>query len=118
MYGGWDQASRSANEDLYVLTVPSFQWIKLDAHKGYDADGSGDAKGRSHHKCVTWNNAQMLVVGGMLDAGKGVLNNRSCDLNYLPWRVLDTSTYAWSTDFKKDAKYTVPDAVTQVVGGR
>ena len=55
--------------------------------------------------------AQMIVAGG--DDGGSY-----CNKSYPPFKVLDTSTYIWQTDFEPNHKpYTVPLVVRKVVGG-
>ena len=43
-------------QDIYVLSLPSFRWIKVSEHENYGP--------RIFHTCETPNNRQMIVIGG------------------------------------------------------
>jgi hypothetical protein len=121
MYGGWDRIQNNSYADIYVLSIPSFQWIKvpesapnLDAHL---ANGAG-IYGRRFHSCVAYKDRQMLVLGGELLENDQVLNFKECSEDYPVIRVLDLSTFEWKSSWDGDSKaYTVPDIVRKVIGG-
>ncbi|KAF2137356.1 uncharacterized protein K452DRAFT_235964 [Aplosporella prunicola CBS 121167] len=114
IYGGWDLAEDQAYDDIYVLSIPSFRWIRVN---GSDPKTS---PGRHRHKCDMWNDAQMIVSGGRVNLGVGnettVLNDK-CNSTYPPFKVLDTSTYTWRTQFEPKIEYSVPDVVATIIGG-
>jgi LPXTG-motif cell wall-anchored protein len=116
IFGGFDGAETDF-EDVWVLTIPSFNWINV----GSKNDGEVSATvniGRSHHRCAIYNDAQMIVLGGSVREGTPVpVNETSCKSLYPPIRVLDTTTYTWKTSFDDSLKYTVPESVTMVIGG-
>ncbi|KAL5334700.1 hypothetical protein BJX70DRAFT_377460 [Aspergillus crustosus] len=60
IYGGYDGLSplSSPSDDVYVLSLPSFEWIHLYT-------GDSRANGRKEHKCVKPYPNQMLVLGGL-----------------------------------------------------
>ncbi|MCJ1424703.1 hypothetical protein MMC29_002591 [Sticta canariensis] len=104
-------------EDVFILTVPSFRWIKVN-HKD-DFEATAGSKGRNRHRCIIYKDAQMIVLGGSVmfdnDVGK---DQSSCDNKaYPPLRVLDTSSYTWKKWFDPSIEYRVPDIVTNVIGG-
>ncbi|PGG99577.1 hypothetical protein GX51_06226 [Blastomyces parvus] len=115
MYGGrsrtWENAT--SYNDLYVLTLPSFRWIRAPTTGLEPWDVSG--VGRDSHKCVTWKDGEMLVVGGT--PRRNDKPQKGCSGNYPPLRVLDTSRFRWEKQFDRDTKYTVPKIVSDVVGG-
>ncbi|KAF4777573.1 kelch domain-containing protein [Colletotrichum scovillei] len=103
--------------DMYILSIPAFAWIKVDATDGVPAPRAG-------HTC-TMRDGQIIVAGGYLgpDAGcesPGVF-------------VFDASNLKWNTGFKAGAHaadfssensvlagsygYKVPDKVQSVIGG-
>ncbi|KAF2138400.1 uncharacterized protein K452DRAFT_93125 [Aplosporella prunicola CBS 121167] len=116
IYGGWDQLKQQTFSDVYVLSLPSFRWIQVTKDTATDPETT---PGRNRHKCNMWNDGQMIVSGGIVAVGVGdpkKLNN-VCNQNYPPFEVLDTSTYAWRTQFDPKLEYSVPDVVTAVIGG-
>lgn len=74
-------------DDLWILTVPSFTWIKVDQ------SGQSKPYARAGHTCNIWN-GQMIVVGGYTGT------QLSCDSPGI--YVFDLSTLKWVE------KYTVP----------
>lgn len=120
MYAGWNLFQGHSYADTYVLSIPSFQWINitdasnLDAHL---ADGA-DISGRRQHQCAAYKDRQMLVLGGDLTKGKDSQNFGGCSKNFPAIRVLDLSTFKWKSNWVGDPEpYTVPDAVTRIIGG-
>ena len=121
IFGGFDGAETDL-EDVWALTVPSFHWINVTSESlKNDAESASTpvSMGRSHHRCAIYNNAQMIVLGGSVREGPGgvPINETSCQALYPPIRVLDTTTYMWKKAFDMSLGYTVPTAVTQVIGG-
>ncbi|RWA14358.1 hypothetical protein EKO27_g719 [Xylaria grammica] len=118
MHGGWDQLNRRAFNDVYVLSVPSFRWIKIEDSDNPDLIGT-DKPGRNRHKCDMWNETSMIVSGGQITLGEWetFLLIDMCKPEYPPIKVLDTSTYQWQTEFNPSLTYSVPGVVTDVIGG-
>lgn len=117
IYGGWSQFEGRAYEDVYVLTVPSFRWIKISSQNNVESQ-AGKTVGRVGSTCATWQDAQMIVLGGTVLEGPKVMdNNTFCNATYTPIRVLDTSTYTWQSEFKPDASYKVHGNISSVIGG-
>ena len=109
IYGGYDGIGRTSapSDDVYVLSVPSFVWIKVYAGK--------DRHGRRSHRCARPYPDQMLVVGGVPDQSEsldcldsGVL--QMFNLNSLRWEDR-YDPEAWSD-------YRVPGAITAEIGGK
>jgi hypothetical protein len=107
-YGGYDgltQASEPFNDDVWVLSLPSFTWTQLT---------KSTAEGRAGHKCVMPYPDQMFAIGGY---------------PYLPGaevkcldetiRVLNLSTGEWLSRYDPSvhADYLVPSAVVDKIGG-
>lgn len=127
MYGGQNlvpYGEQVQYDDMWILTVPSFTWIKVDTS---DQATPGP---RAGHTCNVWN-AQMVVVGGYV--GQGL----SCDSPGI--YVFNTSSLTWQNDYyalnsdddlnrqksqQDDASalqgsygYEVPPLVQSVIGG-
>lgn len=92
IHGGWDNVAEVPYSDVYVLSVPSFQWIKIMDSGNPDSMDQASDIGRNRHKCDVWNEAQLLVTGGVITSGVKVHLNEYCDQRYPPFKVLDTST--------------------------
>ncbi|KAB2579741.1 hypothetical protein DBV05_g1725 [Lasiodiplodia theobromae] len=107
-----------AFDDVYVLSLPSFRWIRISDFNNPDK-ALQPSPGRNRHKCDMWRDAQMTAMGGLATLGQWTSQhlNDVCNETYPPVRVLDTSTYTWRTQFEPGLEYSVPDAVTTVIGG-
>ncbi|KAI9682447.1 MAG: hypothetical protein M1829_000239 [Trizodia sp. TS-e1964] len=116
LYGGWSVPNGRSYDDVYVLAVPSFLWTKVsDQHN--NETSTPDPIGRRKHKCEMWKDSQMVVIGGIVSNGSSQINAQpNCD-RYPPVRVLDTSTYTWQTEFQPSKAYSVPEAISAVIGG-
>ena len=116
IYGGWDQ--QTVLEDMYMLIMPAFHWIKLNTTanlKSSAVAGKNESLGRMDHFCSTYKDRQMLVLGG-----KNALfyNRTTCDTSYPTLRMLDMTNFQWQTQFPlQETTYQVPQAVIDVVGG-
>jgi hypothetical protein len=104
--------------DMYILTIPSFTWIKVDQ----DADNI--PLPRAGHTC-SLQDAQMIVVGGYVG------QEDRCESPGI--HVFDTSSLQWKTEFEAadhpadystgnsvldgSYGYRVPDVVQQEIGG-
>ncbi|KAI9809440.1 MAG: hypothetical protein M1826_003904 [Phylliscum demangeonii] len=120
MYGGWDLMNNVAFEDVYVLAIPAFMWIKISGMN--NADSRTGMVGRHGQKCKLWGNRDMLVLGGGVTAQKpsgdgSDLNTVACNPSFPPIRILDTTTFTWKTNFDPRPSYTVPSAIYQMIGG-
>ncbi|EAW09099.1 uncharacterized protein ACLA_078480 [Aspergillus clavatus NRRL 1] len=106
IYGGFDGLSDASvpSDDVYVLSVPSFSWIKL--YSGQSTHG------RSGHKCVKPYPDQMLVLGGL-----HIEATRCLDGGIIQVLNLNTGRFQDTYDPKKWSDYKVPDLVTAVIGG-
>ncbi|KAN0087323.1 hypothetical protein V8E54_001011 [Elaphomyces granulatus] len=107
IYGGYNgiDVSRATSDDVYVLSIPSFTWVKV-----YSGTSTHS---RSGHKCVKVYPDQMFVLGGI---HRG--NPSSCleggiiqvfNLNTLKFQDTYSPT-TWS-------EYNVPGLVTAHIGG-
>ncbi|KAK6506285.1 hypothetical protein TWF506_011203 [Arthrobotrys conoides] len=72
LYGGWSQLRGAAYADVWVLSLPSFRWIKVEDEnnpdtppfRNLDNPQVGDI-GRTQHRCNIYKNAQMIVTGSI-----------------------------------------------------
>jgi hypothetical protein len=102
-YSGIDSAS-GFNDDVWVLSVPSFMWMKVN---------SGTGSGRAGHKCVKPYPDQMLVIGGYAPL---IGSTPSC-LDIITVFNLSSAEWIDSYDPSKWSNYTVPTMIYQMIGG-
>ncbi|KAI9732982.1 MAG: hypothetical protein M1834_003524 [Cirrosporium novae-zelandiae] len=106
IYGGYNgyDADDVPSDDVYILSIPSFHWIKA-----YSGSGT---HGRRGHKCALVYPNQMLVIGGQyMDPTTCVEGGiiQVFNLNTLEFQDTYDPT-VWSD-------YKVPNIVTKVIGG-
>ncbi|KAM0807233.1 hypothetical protein AB5N19_07572 [Seiridium cardinale] len=121
MYGGQNLlpvAGQTQYADIYILTVPSFTWIKVDV------DSTDEPVARAGHTCHP-RDGQMVVVGGYIgqndDCDKPGIHN--FDASALQWK--DSFTAGdHAADLNPDNSvlagsygYQVPGVVQSVIGG-
>ncbi|KAK2773253.1 hypothetical protein FQN52_004678 [Onygenales sp. PD_12] len=127
LYGGQNlipYGKQIQYDDMWILTIPSFTWIKVDTDK------QTVPPARAGHSCNIWN-SQVVVSGGYV--GKDL----SCDSPGI--YIFDASELKWQNQYvsleggndlnqqasqKQDSKalsgsfgYRVPKAVQSVIGG-
>lgn len=126
LYGGQNlipYGSQTQYDDIWILTIPSFTWIKVDQ------TGQSTPPGRAGHSCNVWN-SQMVVVGGYVG------QDLECDSGFY---IFNTSALSWQNQYtalegkdvlnRQDAQkddphalqgsygYEVPAVVQSVIGG-
>ncbi|KAI9831671.1 MAG: hypothetical protein M1819_004737 [Sarea resinae] len=87
MYGGQNlipYGSQTQYDDVWILTIPSFTWIKVDV------SNQSVPPARAGHTCNIWD-SQMIVVGGYVG------QNLSCDSPGI--YVFDVSQLKWVNQF-------------------
>lgn len=109
-YGGYDGVRQTDpgafSDDVWVLSLPSFTWVKLY---------SGTGQARAGHKCVMPYPDQMMVIGGY-PAVQGV-NSLQCLQETVRLFNLTTGKWVERYDPAVWSKYAVPDAVVDKIGG-
>ncbi|OJJ29700.1 hypothetical protein ASPWEDRAFT_122305 [Aspergillus wentii DTO 134E9] len=102
MYGGRDFSTDY--DELYILSLPSFKWIKV---------WQGESP-RWGHTCHVVGKSQLLTVGGADDGNF----TRGCDWETKMVGVYDLSRGTWGSVYKSyDDAYQVPRTVFREVGG-
>ncbi|KAI0869708.1 hypothetical protein GGS24DRAFT_511673 [Hypoxylon argillaceum] len=104
LYGGWDPIKRVDFDDIWVLTIPSFTWIKVYEGK----------LPRWGHTCHVVGQRQMLTVGGTNSTSYPT----NCDWEWMGVAVLDLSTMAWGSIFDRNKPaYQVHPMISDIIGG-
>jgi hypothetical protein len=110
MFGGStsDNTEGSYN-DMWILSLPSFKWIKIRN----TASDSNDIPGaRTSHTCSLVGKRQMTVVGGARD----VAAHKQCNTRSV--FVFDLTTLVWRNRYDPDeVAYELPKNITNVIGG-
>lgn len=107
-YGGYKglKSTDAFNDDVWVLSVPSFTWTKIT---------SSTSNGRAGHKCFMPYPDQMLVLGGYTTTPNE--GTPTC-INELV-RVFNLTSGTWLSGYDptKYSSYGVPEAVRKRIGG-
>ncbi|KAH0556047.1 hypothetical protein GP486_006013 [Trichoglossum hirsutum] len=112
LYGGLGfPPNTTAYDDVYILTLPSFRWIKW-----YPTE---PGPGAPHHSltCNVINGAQMLIIGGTFPAtdacdSPGVWGTHNLNLG-----KNNPDNAKWSMFYPDLKQYNVPSEIVAVVGG-
>ncbi|KAL1597100.1 hypothetical protein SLS60_008682 [Paraconiothyrium brasiliense] len=111
MYGGDTQGGfADAQSDMWILTVPSFHWLRVQV----------DSPRRKALACTTVGQRYMLTYGG--EAGYREGKNVSCDTDNHGLRLFDLSELQWTTQYNGPATagknpYKVPKIIYDAIGG-
>ncbi|KAK7976717.1 hypothetical protein PG989_015180 [Apiospora arundinis] len=117
LYGGQNLLPTQYT-DLWILTVPSFTWIKVDIEK------DGQPPARAGHTCHA-RDGQMIVVGGYIGQtnncdGAGIYNFNASSLKWQDQFGAADHPADISPDntiLADSYGYRVPDIVQSVIGG-
>ncbi|KAM0814001.1 putative Peptidase A1 domain-containing protein [Seiridium cardinale] len=102
MYGGWDPTQNQALDEIWVLSVPSFTWIKARTLP------------RFGHTCHLVGGRQMITIGGTN------LTNypTNCDWEWMSVAILDLTEMAWGSIYDSNKPpYQVNHQISTLVGG-
>lgn len=110
MYGGSiDDTEDGAYNNMWILSLPSFKWIRV-----YNvAENNSDIPGaRTSHTCQMIGRRQMVVIGGARSAAA----HRLCDTKSV--FVFDMSALRWKSEYDpSEPAYELPVNITAVIGG-
>ena len=115
VFGGWSNSFEKSDGDVYVLSIPSFRWIRVNQ----------DSNRRVRNQCGLIGNHTMLVVGGIQPNGEDLqpLDATGCDTSAMFTHGLgmfSLNTHAWNTSYDPSAgsaAYVVHPSITNVIGG-
>lgn len=115
IYGGYLLGQRSYS-DVFVLSMPSFTWVRINDNGNPDRNLGEKRAGRRFHTCELYGDRQMLVLGGDITLTNDIsANNVSCNSSYAAIAALDTTTFTWQKQFNpKPAAYGVSDQLQGV----
>ena len=109
-YGGDSIVNLRSYSDVFVLSMPTFTWVKIKDTGNPDQILTDRPVGRSSHTCESYGDRQMIVLVGSIEIDNDSVNNVSCNASHGAIAVLDTTTFQWQQTFNpKPAAYTVSD---------
>ena len=115
VFGGWGNSFGGSDGNVYVLSIPSFRWIRVNT----------DSNRRSRHSCNIVGNHTMLVVGGIQPIGQQVLplDATGCDTTPMFAQGLgmfSLNSHTWTTNYDPStgtAPYEIHPSISNVIGG-
>ncbi|KAF2828970.1 hypothetical protein CC86DRAFT_464703 [Ophiobolus disseminans] len=114
MYGGESPNSgTNAHSDMWVLSVPSFRWVRV----------SVDSPPRKSLGCAVVGQSYMVTYGGVPSGStKEEGDNDACDQDNYGLRLFDMSKLAWTSRYEGpptggNNAYKVPKVVYNAIGG-
>lgn len=108
VYGGSDGNLTLPNSDVWILSIPSFTWIKADI-------GERAGVARQRHTCISPYPDTMMVIGGTDLGGFALASNQAVDvynLNTLNW------TGVYDPDPETHQEYQRNSAIEDIVSKR
>ena len=115
VFGGWGNSFGGSDGNVYVLSLPSFRWIRVNE----------DSNRRSRHRCNLLGNHTMLVVGGVQPIGQQVMppDGTGCDTSPMFAQGLgmfSLNNHTWTTNYNPSegaAPYGIHPSISNVIGG-
>jgi len=114
VFGGVESAMAESDGNVYVLSLPSFRWIRI-------SDGS---QARIKLKCQLLGKHTMLTVGGTVPVDGRVYEPEPADCDSGQFAnglgIFDLRTHAWLTRYNAtdDGDYLVSSRISDVIGGK
>jgi len=113
LYGGagTDPANSTGFDDVYILSIPSFQWIKWWPTQ--------PGPGNPHHSmsCNVIDGAQMLIIGGTFPLTADCDAQESWATHNLNLGANNAHNAMWYDFMPNLTSYTVPSEIIAKVGG-
>ncbi|CAI6335497.1 unnamed protein product [Periconia digitata] len=114
LFGGASIGEGVGYGDVWVLSLPSFKWIKF-----WPREGDGEGKTFPHHSlsCDVIGNSQMIIMGGHFT------NITDCDVptiqgqHGLDLGKSNAENAKWAKFDPKLTTYKVPSEIAQTIGG-
>ncbi|KAL8761220.1 MAG: hypothetical protein Q9184_002652 [Pyrenodesmia sp. 2 TL-2023] len=124
VFGGWGSlAANGRGDDVYVLSIPSFRWIRV----------TSDGTQRYRHRCHLMGKNHMLVVGGIkpistggpglaapIDLAEGITNCDNDPKFSQGLGIFSLNNHTWTTEYDPvigAAPYQVHPSISKVIGG-
>ena len=110
----WNVAGGPTVRTIWVLTIPSFEWVQLpDTSK----TPAADPKGRIHPKCQAIGEHYIFVYGGQSTSRH--TGTITCDRKANAAFLFDVNTLTWTDEFRpNEGTYEIPLQVVGLIGGK
>ena len=114
IYGGLTRPNDPIEYDVWILTLPAFQWVQV--YPNTVPDANSNTRRISGHQCHKVHEKHMVAYRG------GNFNN-TCDGDkevgkFQGMAIYDMSALEWTTKVELDnAKYLVPQVLYEIIGG-
>jgi hypothetical protein len=103
----------SGFDDVYVLTIPSFQWIKM-----YPTDGNATGEFPHHSlSCNVIDNSQMIIIGGTFPTSDRCDVPEQFGVHNVDMGKQNPEKALWQIFEKNLTTYSLPDDIVSAVGG-
>ena len=115
VFGGWGNSFGGSDGNVYVLSIPSFRWIRVNE----------DSNRRSRHRCNLLGNHTMLVVGGVQPNDQQVMppDASGCDTSPTFAQglgIFSLNNHTWATNYDPSegaTPYEIHPSISNVIGG-
>ena len=115
VFGGWGNSFGGSDGNVYVLSIPSFRWIRVNE----------DSNRRSRHSCNLLGSHTMLVVGGVQPIGQQVVPPDATGCDTIPMfaqglGMFSLNTHTWATNYDPSegaARYEIHTNISNIIGG-
>ena len=115
IFGGWGNSFGGSDGNVYVLSIPSFRWIRVNQ----------DSNRRLRHHCNLIGNHTMLAVGGIQPNGQDPQpqDSTGCDTTAMFTQGLgmfSLNSHTWVTNYAPSqgaAAYQVHPKIMNIIGG-
>ncbi|KAL1624532.1 hypothetical protein SLS54_003875 [Diplodia seriata] len=111
IYGGQGITNTTGYDDVYILSIPSFQWIKWYPTE----EGVGNPHGIS--SCNVVNNAQMLIIGGWFAQHQDCDSPSVWGTHNLNLGKNGPEDAMWDLFYPNITEYLVPPEIIAKIGG-
>ena len=116
VFGGWGNSFGGSDGGVYVLSIPSFRWIRVNQ----------ESNQRSRHHCSLIGKNTMLVVGGITPSYNNPrpYDPSGCDTTSMFAQGLgmfSLNSHSWSTKYDPvagAAPYQIHPNISAVIGGK
>ncbi|KAL2164453.1 hypothetical protein VTH06DRAFT_3669 [Thermothelomyces fergusii] len=114
LYGGAGMPPDTAGfDDVYTLSIPSFEWIKM-----FPTDGNKTGPSPHHSlTCDVVDSAQMIVMGGTFPTTDSCDAPAQYGLHNMDLGMQNEVNALWRYFKTNLTQYAVPDPIVRVIGG-
>ena len=114
IYGGYLPVGRPSNE-VFILTLPAFHWVAV--YPSLTEDPDVDVRRTYQHRCLKIHEKYMVAYRGLTESG--ICDSDPKSMRFQGMAIYDMSSLTWTTKVElEDQKYSVPQALYEIIGGK